>query len=101
MKKKKKHNTMVESFLSDIQFSRRTFIKASATTGAAITLGVGLKPELTAKTVILHSRIYEVGISYSGRAYCEGKKSNERILSRVKARLQGYPGGTPHFILLG
>jgi len=48
MKKKKKHNTMVESFFSDIQFSRRTFIKASATTGAAITLGVGLKPELKA-----------------------------------------------------
>ena len=48
MKKKKKHNTMMESFLSNIQFSRRTFIKASATTGAAVALGVGLKPELKA-----------------------------------------------------
>ncbi len=34
----------------------------------------GFEPEITAKIAKLHFRIYEVGISYSGRDYHEGKK---------------------------
>jgi glycosyltransferase involved in cell wall biosynthesis len=34
----------------------------------------GFEPEITAKLARLHARIYEVGISYSGRTYQEGKK---------------------------
>ena len=34
----------------------------------------GFEPEITAKIRKLNARIYEVGISYSGRAYSEGKK---------------------------
>ena len=34
----------------------------------------GVEPELTAKVAKLGCRIYEVGISYSGRTYDEGKK---------------------------
>ena len=34
----------------------------------------GFEPEITAKIAALHCRIYEVGISYSGRTYEEGKK---------------------------
>ncbi len=34
----------------------------------------GVEPELTAKVAKLGCRIYEVGISYSGRTYEEGKK---------------------------
>jgi glycosyltransferase involved in cell wall biosynthesis len=34
----------------------------------------GFEPEITAKISKLNVRIYEVGISYSGRAYREGKK---------------------------
>jgi glycosyltransferase involved in cell wall biosynthesis len=34
----------------------------------------GFEPEITAKIAKLHVRIYEVGISYSGRTYKEGKK---------------------------
>ncbi|RII27795.1 MAG: glycosyl transferase [Geobacter sp.] len=34
----------------------------------------GFEPEFTAKVSKLHCRIYEVGISYSGRSYREGKK---------------------------
>ncbi len=34
----------------------------------------GVEPELTAKTAKLGVRIYEVGISYYGRTYAEGKK---------------------------
>jgi glycosyltransferase involved in cell wall biosynthesis len=34
----------------------------------------GVEPEMTAKISRGHWRIYEVGISYSGRTYAEGKK---------------------------
>jgi len=34
----------------------------------------GFEPEITAKIAQLGCRIYEVGISYSGRTYAEGKK---------------------------
>jgi glycosyltransferase involved in cell wall biosynthesis len=34
----------------------------------------GFEPEITAKLAKLHCRIYEVGISYYGRTYEEGKK---------------------------
>jgi len=34
----------------------------------------GFEPEITAKIAKLHVRIYETGISYSGRTYEEGKK---------------------------
>jgi glycosyltransferase involved in cell wall biosynthesis len=34
----------------------------------------GFEPEITAKVARLGVRIYEVGISYSGRTYAEGKK---------------------------
>jgi len=36
--------------------------------------GFGIEPELTAKAAKTHCRIYEVGISYYGRSYGEGKK---------------------------
>ena len=34
----------------------------------------GVEPELTAKVARLGCRVYEVGISYHGRTYVEGKK---------------------------
>lgn len=36
--------------------------------------GFGFEPEFTAKVAKLRCRVYEVGISYSGRTYAEGKK---------------------------
>lgn len=36
----------------------------------------GFEPEITAKLAKLRVRIYEVGISYAGRSYKEGKKVN-------------------------
>jgi len=36
----------------------------------------GFEPEITAKIAKMHCRIYEVGISYHGRTYEEGKKIN-------------------------
>src|SRR6185369_7422215 len=36
----------------------------------------GFEPEITSKLARLNARIYEVGISYHGRSYQEGKKIN-------------------------
>jgi glycosyltransferase involved in cell wall biosynthesis len=36
--------------------------------------GFGIEPEITAKVAKKNCRIYEVGISYYGRSYDEGKK---------------------------
>jgi glycosyltransferase involved in cell wall biosynthesis len=36
----------------------------------------GFEPEITAKVAKLNCSVYEVGISYSGRTYAEGKKIN-------------------------
>jgi hypothetical protein len=38
----------------------------------------GFEPEITAKVAKLHCRIFEVGISYYGRTYDEGKKIGYR-----------------------
>ena len=45
---KKESRTLVEGFLGNVRISRRSFIKASAFTGAAVAAGTGLKPELKA-----------------------------------------------------
>jgi hypothetical protein len=47
------------SILDDIQIEENRF---------------GFEPEITAKVAKLGCRIYEVGISYHGRTYAEGKK---------------------------
>ncbi len=36
--------------------------------------GFGVEPELVAKVALLRCRVYEVGVSYAGRTYQEGKK---------------------------
>ena len=36
----------------------------------------GFEPEFTIKVAKMKVRIYEIGISYSGRGYSEGKKIN-------------------------
>lgn len=38
----------------------------------------GFEPEITAKIARLGCRVYEVGISYSGRTYAEGKKIGKK-----------------------
>jgi len=38
--------------------------------------GFGFEPEVTAKMAAMGCRIYEIGVSYSGRTYAEGKKIN-------------------------
>jgi len=38
--------------------------------------GFGVEPEMTVKMAKQNCRVYEVGISYHGRSYSEGKKIN-------------------------
>lgn len=54
----------------------------------------GVEPEMTAKIAKAKWRIYEVGISYSGRTYAEGKKITwkdgiKAILTIIRFRLFG------------
>src|SRR5438093_10677691 len=54
----------------------------------------GIEPEISAKRARRGCRIYEVGISYSGRTYAEGKKVNWKdgvraIYAIVKYNLKG------------
>ena len=53
----------------------------------------GFEPEITVKLAKLNARIYEVGISYAGRTYAEGKKIGWKdgfsaLRCLVKYRLQ-------------
>lgn len=60
--------------LTDIETGGKAF-RASALRGITIEEDrFGFEPEITAKLARAHRRIYEVGISYHGRTYAEGKK---------------------------
>jgi len=50
-KTKNKPKTLMAGFLKNVKLSRRSFVKASAATGAAVAMGAGLKPELSALAV--------------------------------------------------
>jgi SAM-dependent methyltransferase len=50
----------------------------------------GVEPELTAKVAALGCRIYEIGISYDGRSYAEGKKIGWRDGMRALVAIPKY-----------
>ena len=55
----------------------------------------GFEPEVTAKLAALRCRIYEVGISYFGRTYADGKKIGWRDGVRAIVCIMRYsPIGT-------
>jgi glycosyltransferase involved in cell wall biosynthesis len=60
----------------------------------------GFEPEVTVKIAKLHLRVYEVGISYSGRTYEEGKKIGWKdgvraIWCMVKYAMKDVPAVAP------
>jgi glycosyltransferase involved in cell wall biosynthesis len=55
----------------------------------------GFEPEITAKVAKLRCRVYEVGISYAGRTYDEGKKIGWRDGLRAVWCIIKYNMGTP------
>jgi glycosyltransferase involved in cell wall biosynthesis len=60
--------------LTDMETGYKLFTRAVYTKINIEENRFGFEPEITAKIRKLDVRIYEVGISYSGRAYSEGKK---------------------------
>ncbi len=67
-------NSLTNLNLTDMEVCYKVFRREIL---ARITLRedrFGFEPEITAKVARLQCRVYEVGISYSGRTYEEGKK---------------------------
>jgi glycosyltransferase involved in cell wall biosynthesis len=60
--------------LSDMETCYKVFKKSVIDNLTISENRFGFEPEITAKIAKLRCRIYEVGISYSGRTYNEGKK---------------------------
>jgi glycosyltransferase involved in cell wall biosynthesis len=67
-------NMLTDLNLTDMECGTKAF-RATAIAGITIQeRGFGCEPELTAKVARRRCRIYEVGISYAGRTYEDGKK---------------------------
>ena len=67
-------NMLTDLNLTDMECGTKAF-RAAAITGMTICeRGFGCEPEITAKVARRRCRIYEVGISYDGRTYDDGKK---------------------------
>jgi len=60
--------------LSDMETGYKLFTREVAQQVRLVEDRFGFEPEFTAKVARARFRIYEVGISYSGRTYAEGKK---------------------------
>ncbi len=65
--------------LTDMETCYKLFRRRHLQSLALVERGFGFEPEVTAKIARIDGiRIYEVGISYYGRTYAEGKKINWR-----------------------
>lgn len=60
--------------LTDMETCYKVFKMSSVRKLIIVENRFGFEPEITAKVAKLKCRIYEVGISYKGRTYSEGKK---------------------------
>lgn len=67
-------NVMTNLNLTDMECGYKVFRKSVLDRIELSEKRFGFEPEVTAKIARLDLRIYEVGISYSGRTYAEGKK---------------------------
>ena len=67
-------NAFTNLNLTDIETGYKVFRREVVQKVRIVEDGFGVEPELTARVAALRCRIYEVGISYAGRTYAEGKK---------------------------
>ena len=67
-------NAMSNLNLTDIEVCHKAFRRELLQSIPIEEDGFGFEPEITAKVAARRCRIYEVGISYAGRTYEEGKK---------------------------
>lgn len=69
-------NMMTNINLTDMETGYKMFTRKVADKLSLQENRFGMEPEFTAKVARMKSRVYEVGISYSGRNYDQGKKIN-------------------------
>jgi glycosyltransferase involved in cell wall biosynthesis len=69
-------NAVTNLNLTDMETCYKMFTKEIAKKLELKENRFGFEPEFTIKVAKMRARIYEVGISYSGRSYSEGKKIN-------------------------
>jgi len=69
-------NVLTNLNLTDIETCYKAFTLSVAKKLKLREKRFGFEPEFTIKVAQMKMRIYEVGISYSGRSYSEGKKIN-------------------------
>lgn len=69
-------NMLTNINLTDMESCYKTFSREVIQSITIEEDRFGFEPEITAKVVKRGCRIYEIGISYSGRSYAEGKKVN-------------------------
>ncbi len=67
-------NILTDLNLTDMETCYKAFKKTVLDNLTIEENGFGFEPEITAKIAKLKCRVYEVGISYYGRTYEEGKK---------------------------
>ncbi|MEN8144755.1 MAG: glycosyltransferase family 2 protein [Gemmatimonadota bacterium] len=67
-------NMVTNLNLTDMETCYKCFRREVLTGITLEERGFGVEPEMTAKVAIGRWRVYEVGISYAGRTYAEGKK---------------------------
>lgn len=60
--------------LTDMECGHKVFLTEKLQSMHLAESGFGIEPELAALSARLKLRIYEVGVSYQGRTYAEGKK---------------------------
>lgn len=71
-------NAMTNLNLTDMETCYKVFTREVADKLTIEEDRFGIEPEITAKIAKMGCRIYEVGISYAGRSYQEGKKVSWR-----------------------
>jgi len=67
-------NALTNLNLTDMECCYKVFRREVAQRLSIEENRFGVEPELTAKVARLRCRIFEVGVSYAGRTYAEGKK---------------------------
>lgn len=69
-------NMLTNLNLTDMETGYKAFTKEVAQKLVIRENRFGFEPEFTARVARMDLRIYEVGVSYSGRKYAQGKKIN-------------------------
>jgi hypothetical protein len=71
-------NMLTNLNLTDVECCYKAFTREVAQRITIAESGFGVEPELTARVAKMRCRVFEVGVSYNGRTYEQGKKIRPR-----------------------